>query len=392
MWLSLTNSSATTDLVGTAVTRLLWSAPALLLALSAATALLALLITVRNAERSRQRAREHELTVHSLQKRERRLRLAVSQSEDGHVQLDPVRNEAGDVIDFVVAEANECAATLFRRQVSDVIGMRTSSLASLYNDTELFRALCATATTGALYQSEVRAHPRHVASSWLRVRATWVDNVVHVSLRDIRDRMREAARLRRASLTDGLTGLLNRRGLLAIADERLRSSHADGQDAILLYLDCDAFKQINDAHGHAVGDRALTEIARAVRGAMRETDVVARMGGDEFVVLAIDAIGLCADAIQGRIADRIAQLNASAVLPCTVSVSLGHVYARAEDATPLAVLLESADRDLLRQKRANRASQQGTPSITAHRRSRGAGKGTSQPIKPPQLTRVVTAA
>ncbi len=392
MWLSLTSPSASPDLVVTAATRLFWSAPVLLLALSASTALLALLLSVRIAERSRQRAREHERTVQSLQTRERRLRLTVSQSDDGHVVLEPVRDDAGDVVDFVVAEANASAATLFRRDVSDVLGLRTSSLASLSGDTELFRALRATAVNGTLYQAEVRAHPRHVASSWLRVRATAVDNGVHVSLRDIRDRMRESARLRRASMTDTLTGLLNRRGLLEVAHERLRASQTAGHDAILLYLDCDAFKQINDVHGHAMGDRALAEIARALRGAMRDTDVVARMGGDEFVVLALDAVGLCADAIRERIAERIALLNTSAALPCAVAVSIGHVYARAADATPLAQLLESADRDLLQRKRMNHAAARlATPGV-GPRPNRSARKGKGPAMIGPQLTEVVTAA
>lgn len=392
MWLSLTSPSASPDLVVTAATRLFWSAPVLLLALSASTALLALMLSLRIAERSRQRAREHEHTMQSLQTRERRLRLTVSQSDDGHVLLEPVRDDAGEVVDFVVAEANQSAATLFRREIGDVLGLRTSSLASLSGETELFRALRATATTGTLYQAEVRAHARHVASSWLRVRATAVDNGVRVSLRDIRDRMREAARLRRASMTDGLTGLLNRRGLLAVAQERLRATHAAGQDAILLYLDCDAFKQINDVHGHAVGDRALTEISRALRGAMRDTDVVARMGGDEFVVLAFDAVGLCAESIRERIAERIAHLNTSSALPCAVSVSLGHVYARAAAATPLAQLLECADRDLLHRKRINQAVGRLASANVGPRPSRRARKARTPSIVGPQLTEAVTAA
>ncbi len=392
MWLSLASSPASPDLVISAATRLFWSAPVLLLAVSIATALMALVMSVRLAERSRLRNREHARTVQTLQTRERRLRLTVSQSDDGHVVLEPVRDSAGDVVDFVVAEANDSAATLFRRDLSSVLGLRTSSLASLSIDTDLFRALRATATTGVLYQAEVRAHPRHVASSWLRIRATAMDNGVHVSLRDIRDRMRESARLRRASMTDGLTGLLNRRGLLAVADERLRDSQAAGHDAILLYLDCDAFKQINDQHGHAVGDRALTEISRALRGAMRDTDVVARMGGDEFVVLAFDAVGLCADSIRARIAERMAQLNLSGMLPCAVSVSLGHVYAPCTQAMPLAQLLECADRDLLERKRAKReASKLIIPAVGA-RSSRRARHGTARPVNAPQLTEVVTAA
>ncbi|HEY4530822.1 MAG TPA: diguanylate cyclase [Luteimonas sp.] len=91
--------------------------------------------------------------------------------------------------------------------------------------------------------------------------------------------------LERISLTDSLTGLANRRQF----DERLAQTLArlarGGGPVSLLYLDIDRFKEINDGHGHAVGDAILQEFARRLLGCVRATDVVARVGGDEFVVL-----------------------------------------------------------------------------------------------------------
>ena len=247
--------------------------------------------------------------------------------------------------------------TLFRRsgQSVDRACARRRSPASRTTST-LFRSLAGTLDRGSVFRSEVRAHPRHLTTSWLWVRAVAVDGGLAVTLTDIRDRKREAMRLRRASLTDELTGLLNRRGFNTLAESRLTELRRHAQDAALFYLDCDDFKEMNDLHGHPAGDRALREIGRALRAAVRETDVVARMGGDEFTILAIDAVDGCAQVIQQRINARIAELNLQGVLPMPVGLSIGAIHVRHDAREPLEVLLARADEELLTHKRTRRAS------------------------------------
>ncbi len=248
---------------------------------------------------------------------------------------------------------------------------------------------------GVTYRAELRAHPRFVSTSWLQVRAVPMDTGLAITLADIRDRKREAARLRRASQTDELTGLVNRRGFLELAERQLEDAQRLGHDTVLYYLDCDAFKMINDTHGHATGDRALKEIARCLRSAVRETDVVARMGGDEFTILATDAIGNCADTIRARIYAHLDALNAQGVLPTPIAVSIGHVYAPANGHPSLTVLLEAADRDLLVQKRARRAARAAMTAINSSTvppkapRARRSGTQASSPV---QLTGGASAA
>jgi diguanylate cyclase (GGDEF)-like protein len=91
------------------------------------------------------------------------------------------------------------------------------------------------------------------------------------------------------SITDELTGLLNRRGFLAQLDRAIATARRGGPHGVLILCDLDDFKTINDRHGHLVGDDALCRTAEILTQHVRRTDTVARLGGDEFAVLLIDA-------------------------------------------------------------------------------------------------------
>jgi diguanylate cyclase (GGDEF)-like protein len=392
MWQTLAPSPNASDLVVDATMRMLPATSAVFLLLSVLAGLLALTLTARNAWTLREQNRRQDRDLQALRARERRLRLTVQDSEDGVVHLDPIRDESGAVVDFRVSEGNARAATLFRRDASELHGFRTSALASLAPDTPLFRALADTVDRGTIYRAEVRAHPREVATSWLRVRAVAVDGGLALTLTDIRERKREAARLRRASMTDALTGLVNRRGFVTTAEAQLAHARAAGEDMLLFYVDCDGFKQLNDVHGHLTGDRALKEIGRALRSAVRETDVVGRMGGDEFTILAVDAIGDCADQIRSRIYEQIDALNSQHLLPAPVAVSIGHVYIAHTNTNDLESLLAAADQDLYHHKRSRRAARLAIDAISKSTRSPLARSTGRRPASPSQLTGVTSAA
>nr|CAD6615275.1 sensor domain-containing diguanylate cyclase [Rhizobium sp. Khangiran2] len=91
--------------------------------------------------------------------------------------------------------------------------------------------------------------------------------------------------LRQLSETDALTGLYNRRKLIATLDDRLAAFESEKSQTSLLVFDLDNFKRINDEMGHHMGDAALIEIARLCRQHLRQSDVIARFGGDEFVIV-----------------------------------------------------------------------------------------------------------
>jgi len=96
---------------------------------------------------------------------------------------------------------------------------------------------------------------------------------------------RRIAELERLAVTDGLTGLLNRRGFEDAIDRALAAAERHDERGVLIYIDLDDFKPVNDFHGHAAGDAMLQRVAELLVGRTRATDFVARLGGDEFAVL-----------------------------------------------------------------------------------------------------------
>ena len=186
------------------------------------------------------------------------------------------------------------------------------------------------------------------------------------TLRYAIERKRLELTLQRMALQDELTSLYNRRGFFHRAMYRLRDARREGKGAVLLMGDMDGLKQVNDTLGHLEGDRALVEIARTLRETFREEDVIARMGGDEFAVLAImkgDRVGEVVRAILCRLRARLATLS----LPSgyRLSMSVGHAAAQAAGDASLDALIKQADRSLYEQKRASRTTNSADPGTGA---------------------------
>src|SRR5262249_20763754 len=105
-------------------------------------------------------------------------------------------------------------------------------------------------------------------------------------IQDITERKRAEAALQSLSLVDELTGLYNRRGFLAVSEQSLAEIRLNDKVPAIVYADLDGLKEINDSLGHHEGDRALAQAAEILKETFRSSDIVARIGGDEFVVLA----------------------------------------------------------------------------------------------------------
>jgi diguanylate cyclase (GGDEF)-like protein len=161
-------------------------------------------------------------------------------------------------------------------------------------------------------------------------------------------------RLREMSDHDPLTGLLNSRAFQAAGTDRLAKlgeSHAS-----LIYLDLDSLKEANDNYGHPMGDAALVGLAGALTRTFRGSDVVARMGGDEFAVLAISRERDSQDAIVARFSAELARTNRNGTLPFEVSASLGIAAWDGAQGTPdLGALIRIADERMYEAKRKHHA-------------------------------------
>lgn len=156
---------------------------------------------------------------------------------------------------------------------------------------------------------------------------------------------RAAALLRRQARSDALTGLANRFELT----ERLGAVLTDmAPRAALVVVDLDAFKPINDVHGHAVGDEVLTAVAARLTAAVRSQDTVARVGGDEFVVLAPLAAGARPSELTRRITAAFADPLTTSVGQLRVGASVG--IAVSEDGEDTEELLRRADKAMYRVK------------------------------------------
>jgi diguanylate cyclase (GGDEF)-like protein/PAS domain S-box-containing protein len=147
---------------------------------------------------------------------------------------------------------------------------------------------------------------------------------------------------RELALRDALTGLANRRLLDELLTTALARTSRPGTSLVVSYLDLDGFKAINDDYGHAVGDAVLEEVGRRLRAAVRDADVIARVGGDEFVV-----VQECPPDQTDRLATRLGQLMSEAitldgaVIQC--GVSIGSVVAEPErDATAVVAAADAA--------------------------------------------------
>jgi diguanylate cyclase (GGDEF)-like protein len=171
-------------------------------------------------------------------------------------------------------------------------------------------------------------------------------------IRCARERHQLVSSLRGLSLTDELTGLLNRRGFTTIAQGHLRLASRTGQRFLLLFADVDGLKEINDTYGHHEGDHALARVSDVLRQTFRQSDVVARFGGDEFAILALDNRGDEGVAIRRRLTESLAAETASGSRLYPLGLSIGIIAFEGRLEEPLGALLARADSALYREKRA----------------------------------------
>jgi diguanylate cyclase (GGDEF)-like protein/PAS domain S-box-containing protein len=162
-----------------------------------------------------------------------------------------------------------------------------------------------------------------------------------------------AAAVRLLSLRDELTGLYNRRGFLELAQQQLLLAERTCRAAVLVYMDLDGMKKINDERGHEQGDRALVEMAAILKQTFRASDIVARLGGDEFVVLALDVDVEKAAMLRERTRRAIAAWNEQHQDSFDLALSLG--AALRESGESIEDLLGRADALMYEEKRARRA-------------------------------------
>lgn len=175
-----------------------------------------------------------------------------------------------------------------------------------------------------------------------------------ITYSDVTDIVRSAQEFERLATTDGMTGIHNRRHFLTLADHEWSRSRRYGGALSLLMIDIDFFKSINDSFGHEVGDQVIIQLTKVACSCKRDSDVLARIGGEEFALLLMETNLQQAQLVAERLRNEVAANPAIAApgrIPATVSIGV----ATANDAmTGIADLMKAADQALYDAKRSGR--------------------------------------
>ncbi len=173
------------------------------------------------------------------------------------------------------------------------------------------------ASAGVPFSAEVRLTRGGGRSFWCSVRGDAIDQhdlseglMLHVS--DITDQRAARKELEDRATRDPLTGLLNRSGFDAALRAHRARCERSGPSGAVLMIDLNNFKQVNDTHGHHVGDQVIVSVAHTLTGRLRSNDVVGRIGGDEFVVLLPNGGQHEADQVAADLTDSIASITIDA--------------------------------------------------------------------------------
>ncbi|MBI2746161.1 MAG: GGDEF domain-containing protein [Burkholderiales bacterium] len=150
------------------------------------------------------------------------------------------------------------------------------------------------------------------------------------------------------SLRDPLTGLSNRRHFRAVLSREIEIVARSGNSALLLMLDIDHFKKINDSHGHPAGDKVLQAVARCIAGCVRPQDTVARYGGEEFAIVMPDCQAAYGESVAERVRQSVAALSVpvSPMINLEITTSVGGAFAPVWVRSTADLWIERADTQL----------------------------------------------
>jgi diguanylate cyclase (GGDEF)-like protein/PAS domain S-box-containing protein len=260
-------------------------------------------------------------------------------------------------LDGRCVRVNQAMCDLLGYPADRLLGSSYRSLShpeDVARDEQAITALLATDGPGPAVEKRFRHADGHFI--WARVTATLIHGAdgsvlgAAVVIEDIAERRLRDAELSRLALHDPLTGVRNRARLDDDIERALRARDSTGGVVAVLYLDVDDFKDINDRHGHVVGDQVLITLTTRLRDALREQDTVARVGGDEFALVAHLPAAADADEMRTRVEAVCAGSVHLAKLTLAVRISVGMTVVAA-DGCSAAQALADADADMYEVKR-----------------------------------------
>lgn len=279
----------------------------------------------------------------ALREERNRLHGAAESSMDALFICEALRNPEGDIEDFVFTYLNSNVEKMVFLSRDAMLGGRMCRVLPVHLSLGLFERYKAVVDTGEPLVHEFAINDNSIKSSWIRVQAVKLADGIAITASDITDRKQGEERILHLAHHDSLTGLPNRSLLLDRIEQGMERANRYNQFAAVFLVDVDDFKKINDTYGHSVGDQALMAIAQRLTAAVRKTDSVIRVGGDEFIVVmpevsAIKDIQACGATILDRLRLPLALVDFA--LDATASVG-GAIYPR--NASSASQLLTAAD-------------------------------------------------
>ncbi|MHC4183446.1 MAG: GGDEF domain-containing protein [Planctomycetota bacterium] len=188
------------------------------------------------------------------------------------------------------------------------------------------------------------------ASDFIKKPFTLQELIIRVQLVKLKEK------LIKMSVTDELTSLNNRRGFFTLAEQQLKQANREKNKIYLLYADLDNLKSINDELGHQGGDQALIETANLLRDTFRDSDIIARIGGDEFVVIPIGTADDGVNLAVSRFSQNLVKQNAKGERNYKLSISIGLACYDPEAPNSIDELLSKADKSMYEEKRKKKNS------------------------------------
>ncbi|HYA15116.1 MAG TPA: PAS domain S-box protein [Syntrophales bacterium] len=250
---------------------------------------------------------------------------------------------------------NSNAASYFGYTQDELIGRESIKLVHPEDRDQLKKNVIDMLRGQRAFPYEFRIITREGQIKWLMEMVTSISwegkRAVLGNSMDLTERKKTEEEIRSLSMTDQLTGLYNRRGFITLAEQQLKLSERYKRDMLLFFADLDGMKWINDTLGHEEGDSALREVSVILKETFRATDIVARIGGDEFAILAIDTTGIYPEVIMTRLQNQIDMHNKKGSKGYKVSMSMGTAYFDPEDPCSLDELMSRADKLMYEQKR-----------------------------------------
>lgn len=295
---------------------------------------------------------------------EGRFRAATDGSLDAFYVLRAVHDASGAVTDFEFVDLNARAESLLGHEREAVLGQRLCELIPANRTLGFVDKYRQVMQTGVVLEEECEVISRDFHAAWIHQQVVPLADGVAITSRDITERKRQEDALRALSLIDELTGLYNRRGFLTLAQQQLKMARRGHRELVLLFVDMDDFKEINDTFGHNEGDTALKRASEILKHTFRDSDIIARLGGDEFVVLATDAGQSGSEIIIQRLRRELLERNERDGYPYRLSFSVGAARFDPDAPPSIEELMAAADSMLYEQKKHKRRMTPGSATAT----------------------------